>query len=363
MGSRYRTVLIGGGLEPDEASLDDFARSRGVEFEVIDTMRRSIDPIQDGLALQKLTSRLRALKPDIVHTHTAKAGALGRIAARLAAVPLVVHTFHGHVFDGYFSPLRTRGFVEAERRLAGLSDAIVAISERQRNDLVDRYKIAPSRKVKLIPLGLDLDRFLTIQPGQEGIRGELSIGTSDPLIVSVGRLVPIKRFDLLIDAFDLFREKRPNAHLAIAGDGEERARLEDRAAKSKNVHLLGMRRDLPRIYGPADLFVLSSDNEGTPVAAIEALASGLPVVATDVGGIRDFLTPDLGILASRGSHHGLAEAMSRALLLPKPGREGRIRVASRFSADRLIGDITALYDGLLETGPLGRRWYSGPMSW
>lgn len=351
-------MLIGGGLEPDEAPIDDFAQRHGVAYDQIPEMRRALDPRNDAIALVKLVARIRELRPDIVHTHTAKAGALGRIAARIARVPLVVHTFHGHVFDGYFSRKRARFFKRTERGLARLSDAIVAISERQREDLVTHYRIAPREKVHVVPLGLDLDRFLAVERGSVSFREELEIGSA-PLVVSVGRLVPIKRFDLMIDAFDELRKVRPEAHLAIAGDGEEHAKLSARAATSRHVHLVGLRRDLERIYGSANLFVLSSDNEGTPVAAIEALASGLRVVATDVGGIGDFLSPDLGLRVPRGDAKQLAMAMLAGLEGPAPGPEGRARIAAKFSHLRLIEDITELYDGLFERRPLRRTPISG----
>jgi glycosyltransferase involved in cell wall biosynthesis len=305
----------------------------------------------DIKALTRVLTILRRVRPVVVHTHTAKAGAIGRIAARLARVPVIVHTFHGHVFEGYFRRSTARAFVTTERLLARLSDAVVAISARQRTELVHQYAIAPPEKVRLVPLGLELDRFRGIKRKNRGeLRRELGIGAKDPIILAVGRLVPVKRYDILIDAFAEFAHTRPEAHLVLAGDGEPalRSDLERQARSTPHIHFLGWRRDLERLYTDADVLAMTSDTEGTPVAVIEAIASGVPVMATQVGGVEDIITPGMGILVQRGSPRAVAAALTslsrRPAAVPDELRDAIVR---RFSHRRLISDIEALYDELI----------------
>ncbi len=350
-GSRYDTTLIGGALEPGEASMEAFAKERGVDVTILRDMRRPVSPKHDAYAIAKLVYLLRKTKPEIVHTHTAKAGAIGRVAARIAQVPVVIHTFHGHVFDGYFSDATTRAFITAEKMLARAADRVLAISEQQRFDLVHRYEIAPAHRVSVIPLGLELDRFRAIDRRNRGaLRKELAISADAPLAVAVGRLVPVKRFDLLIEAFAETVRSQPDAHLVLAGDGEAayRAQLEKLAANVPNVHFLGWRRDLEAIYCDADLFLLTSDNEGTPVAVIEAIASGVPVVATQVGGVEDVVRPGMGMLVPKSNVKAISAAIT-SLLATRTVMPDRLRddVVKRFSHRRLIADIEALYDELL----------------
>ncbi len=352
-GARYDTTLIGGALEPGESSMEGFAAERGVKYELLADMRRAVNPLADAKAVAKTARRLRQIGAQIVHTHTAKAGAVGRAAARMAGTPVVVHTFHGHVFDGYFSPRKAQAFIAVERALARMTDQILAISEQQRQDLVYKYKIAPIEKVKVVPLGLELDAFLHAVPTHHGpLRQELGIRPQDEVIVAAGRLVPIKRFDLLIAAFKVLLATRPNAHLILAGDGgpETRAELHRLAEPlGGRVHFLGWRRDLHNIFAEADLLALSSDNEGTPVTVIEGLVAGLPVVATRVGGVGDILSSSRGHLVAPGDVSALAEALVDRLRsgtrLPQLQRE---EVARQFSHRRLIADIEGLYDELLE---------------
>ena len=352
-GSRYETTLIGGGLEDGESSMSEFAAQRGVDIEVVSTMRRAVKPSLDARALFDVTRRIRALRPEVVHTHTAKAGAIGRAAAFANRVPVVVHTFHGHVFDGYFSPRKAKAFVQVERALALRTDVILSLSEQQKGDLVERYRIAPARKIRVVPLGLELDRFRSIDRRQRGaLRRELSIGADTPLVLAVGRIVPIKRFDLLIEAFARLVASGSSAHLAIAGDGAEddkRALVAAAEAVRGRVHFLGWRRDQDVLYRDADVLALTSDNEGTPVTVIEALASGVAVVATRVGGVEDIVTEGTGILVRPGEVEEIAQALKKSLDRPKElNDEERDAVTARFSHRRLVRDITELYDELLE---------------
>lgn len=355
-GSDYETTLIGGGLEDGESSMAGFAADRGVEIEVVESMRRAVRPRQDAMALFEVSRRIRALRPAIVHTHTAKAGAIGRSAAVINRVPIVVHTFHGHVFDGYFSSRKTQAFIQVERALARATDVILSLSKQQKNDLVERYRIAPAHKVRVVPLGLELDRFRRIDRRARGpLRRQLGLSLQTPLVLAVGRIVPIKRFDLLIEAFARVVANGSPAHLAIAGDGapEVRAQLDAAAqAAPGRVHFLGWRRDQDILYRDADVLALTSDNEGTPVTVIEALSSGLPVVATRVGGVEDIVDDEMGTLVEPGAVEAIATALKKSLDRPTTLSDSvRDAITARFSHRRLIKDITELYDELVERKP------------
>jgi glycosyltransferase involved in cell wall biosynthesis len=353
LGSPYRTRLYGGELDPGEVSMAPFAEERGVQFELLPGMGRSIRLTADFRVMQDLARRFSNYRPHIVHTHTAKAGAVGRLAAVRARVPVLVHTFHGHVFEGYFHPAVARGFLELERALAQQTDCIVAISEGQKRELVDRYRVAPEGKVRVIPLGLDLDTMLASKGTSGEIRSFFGIPQDAPLVMTAGRFASIKRLDLLLEAFGGLLSQQPEAHLLLVGDGDpdSRSRLENQASRYPGrVHFAGWQRALLPYYQDADLFVLSSDNEGTPVALIEALSAGLPSVVTDVGGVRDVMTdPVLGRLVPRRDVSALVEAMSQSLAvrsrLPDPLRQG---IGARFSHHRLVSDVSSLYDELLE---------------
>lgn len=351
-GSAFDAVLLGGALEPGELPMDSYAAARGVSYEVLSDMRRPVHPVRDVKAISRLTKRLTQLKPTIVHTHTAKAGAVGRIAASLAGVPIKIHTFHGHVFEGYFNEKVAKAFIKVERMLAAQSDQILAISDKQKRDLVDVYQIAPEEKVRVVPLGMELEQFSAIDRRERGaLRQSLGIPADAPVIAAMGRLVHIKRVDVLIDAFMRISERLPEAHLMIAGDGELRDALEAQAAPlADRIHFLGWRDDQANIYREADLFVLSSDNEGTPSSVIESVCAGVPVVATDVGGVADVLeTPDCGALVPAGDAAALGEAMAaelaQARVLSAPIRE---RMARRYSHHRLVRDMESLYHQLVE---------------
>src|SRR5581483_4023722 len=249
---------------------------------------RRISARDDARALGALVSLIRRERPDVVHTHTAKAGALGRIAARLARVPVVVHTFHGHVLSGYFGPVGSLLARVAERALALLADRLVVLSDRQRDDLARTFHVARPEKFTIVPLGRDLSAFARAPRGR--LRAELGLDAKTPLLAFVGRLVPIKDPSTLLRALAAMKTK---AVVAVAGAGplEEAVREEARSlGLAERVRLLGWRQDLDAILADADALVLSSRNEGTPLAIIEAFAAGTPVVSTAVGGVADMFS-------------------------------------------------------------------------
>lgn len=297
---------------------------------------------------------MRTFQPDIVHTHTAKAGALGRLAARLAlgARPIVVHTYHGHVLSGYFPPAKQCAYRLLERGLARTTDQLIGVSQATVDELV-ALRVAPASRFAAIPIGLDLDPFLAAGPADGAeFRRELGVGPDEVLAVFVGRLVPIKRVDVLLGALTAAGRAGARLRLAIVGDGPLRAELEARSRTlGVDAEFCGFRTDLPRIAAAADVAVLSSDNEGTPVALIEAAAAACPAVSTHVGGVADIVRPDTGILVAPGDAlalgRGLATLAGDRDLRQRMGAAARRHVAPRFGAERLVRDIDALYASLL----------------
>ncbi len=350
----YDTRLVIGREAPREGNLLALAAERGVDCETMAGLGREIAPLQDLRALFGLVRLIRAWRPEIVHTHTAKAGLLGRLAARAAGVPTVVHTFHGHVLRGYFSPPQQAFFRGLEAFLAKAADALVAVSDAVKRDLVE-LGVAPERKIRVIPLGLELAALAGELP-RGTLRREAGIAADAPLIGVVGRLVPIKDVPTFLEAARRVRERRPDARFAIVGDGEERAALEAQCRAlglADSSHFFGWRRDLAQVYGDLDVVVNASRNEGTPVALIEALAAARPVVATAVGGTPDLLgRNERGLLVPPGQPEALAAAVVDVLEGSEAARRraqaGREHVVAQHSSERLFRDMHALYR---ELGP------------
>ncbi len=348
--TRFVTTLITGVVGRAEGDFTEAARARGVNPVVIPELGRSIRPARDLAALVKLIRLFRRLRPDIVHTHTAKAGTLGRLAARIARVPATVHTFHGHVLDGYFSPAVTRAFLGVERLLARLTDRLVTVSPRLRTELL-AMGIGRPEQVEVIPLGLDLERFRRAGPVAPALRGSLGLEPGTFLLGIVGRLVPIKDHASLFQAVALLQPQDPPAHLAVIGDGEERLRLEAIASRlglDRRIHFLGWRTDLETILQELDVVICASKNEGTPVALIEAMAAGVPVVSTDVGGVADLIAHgETGWLVRPGDPPSLAHAIRRLLgdqgLRARLAAAGRPVALERHGVAGLIRRVEALY--------------------
>jgi glycosyltransferase involved in cell wall biosynthesis len=265
---------------------------------------------------------------------------------------VIVHTFHGHVFEGYFSPFMTAVFVRIERWLARRSDALVAISPLIGRDLLETYRIARDEQTFVIPLGFDLSPFVTIDAeARQSARAALGVAPDRFVVSTVGRLTEIKRHDLFLDMARQVAARVPAVEFLIVGDGELRRDLESQAAAlgiGGQVRFLGWRTDLRTIYGATDVFVLTSRNEGTPVALIEALASGVPGVSTDVGGVRDVVADgETGLVVPFGSPEALAASVAALLASPERRREmgarGRKAVLSKFHFQRLADDVASLY--------------------
>jgi glycosyltransferase involved in cell wall biosynthesis len=353
---RFRTLLVHGRIAVSEGSFEYLAEREGCAVEVVSHLGPEIRPLSDLRALVGLMGAMRRFRPHIVHTHTAKAGFLGRLAAVLGPGPrpIIVHTYHGHVLEGYFGRTTTTIYRLLERRLAAVSDCLIGVSRATVDDLV-RLGVAPPERFRMIPIGLDLERFR--QPDLEAaasLRLECGAQESEMLAAYVGRLVPIKRVDLVLRAVAGARRQAAPLRLVVAGDGERRQgleRLADQLGLRDAVTFLGYVSDSSRVAAAADVAILASDNEGTPVALIEAAAAGRPAVATAAGGVPEVVVPGAGLLAPRGDHVALADALVRFARDPslrtKMGARAREHVLRQFSIERLLSDIEDLYEELL----------------
>ncbi len=356
----YQASLLTGEVAPGEASMEYLARELNIQPVKIAAMSRKISYTRDLQSLWRLVRIFRREKPAILHTHTAKAGTLGRLAAMLTGIPVRVHTFHGHVFHGYFSAPRTRVFLAIERFLARHTDCIVAVSESQKRELVEVYRIAPEKKVVSIPLGFDLQGFLRVEGREGSLRASIGCPPESLLVGWVGRLTAIKGPDLFLESAAMVASDLPLARFVMAGDGELRGSCEKRipgTGLEGKLSFVGWQRDLSRVYADLELLLLTSINEGTPLALLEAMASARAIVATDVGGIRDLMTGkvrkergwerfDNGILVPRDPRV-IANAVQYLLLHPELRRDmglaGRKFVSARFSERRLADELESLY--------------------
>ncbi|HVF13801.1 MAG TPA: glycosyltransferase, partial [Acidimicrobiales bacterium] len=320
---------------------------------------RPLRPQADLRSLTAVRTMLTELGPALLHTHTAKAGSVGRLAAlSVRRRPVLVHTFHGHVLEGYFDAATRAAFLEIERGLARRTDALVAVSEEIRDQLL-ALGIGRPDQFHVVPLGLDLGPYLAVERPGGQFRASLRIRPETPLVGIVGRLVPIKDHETLLKALT----RLPDVHLAVIGDGELRTALTHRVAGlglADRVHFTGWCADMAAALSDLDAVVLSSRNEGTPLALIEASAAGRPVVATDVGGVRSVVEDQVtGLLTPPGDDHALASAVAR-VLADAPGRArmglaGREHVRERFGHARMVTEVRCLYDDLLQSAIRRRR--------
>jgi glycosyltransferase involved in cell wall biosynthesis len=364
----FETLLVVGEKESHEKSAEHLAQQLDIKWVTIPGMGRSINPASDYTAYRQMKALIKSYKPDIVHTHAAKPGAIGRLAAAAAGVPVIVHTFHGHVFHSYFNSAKTRFFIQTERFLGRKSDAIVAISEQQQRELVQDFRIAPKEKFRVVPLGFDLDRFRTAQEEKRTkFRGEFSVSDDTIAIGIIGRLVPVKNHYLFLKGLKhVLDHTTKKVKAFIIGDGETRADLEAMATEvgiafstqdsPQHPHPLvftSWRSDVDYINAGLDIVCLTSFNEGTPVSLIEAQAAGKPIVSTRVGGIADIVVEgETALLADVQDteafcHHLLRLVEDDGLRQGMSGK-GSTHVLEKFSYQRLMRDMSALYWELLE---------------
>ena len=361
MPKEFETLLVGGPEEKTEESSLFIPHSLGLEPVLIKELRRSINPINDFRAYLKIRALIKEFDPEIVHTHASKAGAIGRLAAFHSGVPIIVHTFHGHVFHGYFGKFRTGLIKRVERYLCSKSTAVIAISENQKRELCEELKICGPEKTHVISLGFDLRRFREDQAvKRKDFRNKYALADEELAIMIIGRLAPIKNHQLFIDAIEYAKKNTSRKIRAfIVGDGETK---EDLIAYIKNKKLpyslsadkqalftfTSWIREVDQPLAGSDLICLTSLNEGTPVSLIEAQAASKYIVSTNVGGIKDILDPDCGMLSEAYDKEAYMMNLTYAIthfeqVNAKAGIASQ-KVMERFDYKRLCSDMSKLYE-------------------
>ena len=372
MPPEYETLLVGGMHEESEEGSSHILSELGLEPVIIGDMKREIGLRDDYVAYRKLRYIMHKFKPDIVHTHASKAGALGRLAARNEGVPLVVHTFHGHVFHSYFGKAKTYFFKTVERSLARSTDRIIAISDRQKEELAVDHKICSADKISVIPLGFDLTRFWTDQEAKRAeFRARYHLTDDDIAVGIIGRLVPVKNHVLFLEAARrVMAQTRKKVRFFIIGDGESREFLieKSRALNLATIYLPNRQahsltftswiKQADWAMAGLDIVALTSFNEGTPVSLIEAQAASRPVVSTRVGGIENIVQEGRSALLSQNDHvehfaHNLLTLIENDTLRHELSLGGRGFVENRFHYTRLVDDMSNLYTSLLAGVPIG----------
>lgn len=347
-------IAYGVTVEPQE-DLEKFKRDSAISLHFVSHLRRNIHPIHDLLALVQLYRIIRHERPTILHTHTSKAGFLGRMAGFLARVPVIVHTPHGHVFYGYFGFFWSRLFVTLERFAAHFTDRIITLTEVGKAEHL-RFRISHEEKFVSIYCGIDLTRFQKkSQEAEEKLRKELGL-EGVGIVGSVGRLVPVKGYEYFVRACALVKQTHPNTKFLLVGDGPLRTDLQKLAARlalEKNFLFTGERKEIPEILSLFDLFVLSSLNEGLGRVLIEAGAAGVPVVATEVGGVPEIVrNHETGLLVPPRDPEKMACAIRILLddvpLRRKMGACAEERVWKNFGVEKMIEKTKSLYESLLQ---------------
>lgn len=365
MEDEFETMLIGGMKDKSEGSSEFIIEKLGLKPIIIPEMKREIDFKLDRIAYKKIKKIIAVFKPDIVHTHASKAGAIGRLAASEMRVPIILHTFHGHVFHSYFGKAKTTLYKQVEKYLAKKSTKLIAISDIQKKEISGIHKIAPSNKFKVIPLGFDLERFHhNHSEKRSAFRGKYKVKDNEVAIGIVGRLVPIKNHILFLKGIKYLHEHTPKKIRAfIVGDGELRKSVEQNCKdlglnfgtgeENKHVTFTSWIRDVSFVYPGLDIVTLTSLNEGTPVSLIEAQAANLPIVSTNVGGIENVIIEGKTALLSDVTNElaffeNLALVVNDNHLRKSMQQCGWNHVQSKFSFNRLAFDMKQLYFELLE---------------
>jgi glycosyltransferase involved in cell wall biosynthesis len=362
----FETLLVGGPEEEGEDSSLFIPEGLGLKPRVLNQFQREINLKSDYAAYKEIKKIIREFKPDIVHTHASKAGAIGRLAAIDCHVPIIVHTFHGHVFHSYFGKLKTAFYKNIERYLAKHSTAIVAISNKQKEELSDVFQITSKDKIHVVPLGFDLTKFtLNKEQNRKEFREKYNLKKDQLAIGIIGRLAPIKNHSLFIESIAYLKQKGiTNFKAFIIGDGDTRDVITE-SCKLNNVSWSNNPTDEVDVIFTSwitnvewalhglDIVTLTSLNEGTPVSIIEAQAAGKYVVSTNVGGIEDVLHPEFGLLSDIKDkplfYENLYYACTQKDLLQKSSEKGEKWALSKFSYTRLVDDMRQFYHQLLKT--------------
>lgn len=380
-----QAVLVAGTVPPGEEDMSYFATELGVTPVFVPEMSREIS-LKDVLTIWKLYKLFLRERPDIVHTHTAKAGTVGRLAgflyrwlspSVLLGNPrpcIFVHTYHGHIFHSYYGAIKTRAFLVIEKALARLvTDRIIVLSDQQRREINEEFGVGRAEQFAIIPLGLDTDEFADWRERGKSFRDELGVGRNDVLVGIVGRLTEIKNHELFLRAIADFKvrfsptSKVPAVRFVVIGDGSLRKKLEEQANSlglADDVVFVGSRRDIADFYPALDVVALTSLNEGTPLTLIEAMANARPVISTAVGGVVDLLGDPVLLEASesfqicqRGLRvppndatafaTGLGRLVEDADLRKAIGERGLVFVQRNYSKERLLENVRTLYADLV----------------
>jgi len=364
----FETLLAGGVKDESEASSEHIPREYGLKPLIIENMKRSINPANDIIAYNNIKKIIKEYKPHIVHTHASKAGSLGRMAAISCKVPIIIHTFHGHVFHSYFNTIQTSVYKNIEKYLASKSTALIALSEKQKIELSEIHKIAPAEKFHIIPLGFDLERFWTnTDEKRKTFRAKYKLDDETVAVGIMGRLVPIKNHSLFLTAFKQAIERtEKNAKAFIIGDGELKETLinqcislglsystPEKTDLEAKVIFTSWITDTDTAMAGLDIVALSSLNEGTPVSLIEAQAAGKPVISTIAGGIENVVIPgETALLSAVNNTELFSENIHKLLdnkeLRQKLSKKGRNFVSKNFSYITLADNMSSLYKKLLQ---------------
>ena len=362
----YDTLLVVGSPDESEGTLDGFAREQGAELVVIPSFQAKISPWKDLLTLVKLIRLMRKERPDIVHTHTFKAGLLGRLAARITGVPVVIHTYHGHLLTGYGSSLKASIIRLIETGLGFLTDHMIAVSDQVAKDLVSSH-VTNHSKMSSVELGFDMRKIQEDLSRPSFLREDLCIPQSAFTVGIVGRLVPVKAVDLFLTALCPLLETNPDLHLLVLGDGTERKALELLArvltGHQSRIHFTGWRRPVTQDLPDLDLCICSSKNEGTSVSIIEAVVARVPVMSTRVGGMADLLGNGRWGQLIDSDPFALRSAVEQHIDLMKNTNDPAAKLyrerihrrvdeaaehfQNRFSVERLLTDVDGTYRKLL----------------
>ena len=366
MAPEYETLLIGGDKEPGEDSSTFIPEQLGLQPILIPEMKRAISWSNDKEAYQRIKKIIKEFKPDIVHTHASKAGTIGRLAAFNQKVPVVVHTFHGHVFHSYFGAAKTQLYKSIERYLAKRSSAIIAISDKQKQELTQVYKIASPEKTHVINLGFDLNKFKdNKEEKRKDFRKHYLLDDDEIALVIIGRLAPIKNHELFLNCFKNAQEKTKHKLRAfIVGDGETHEKLETYCStlnldftnfttdkRKSSVTFTSWITTIDWVLAGCDIVCLTSFNEGTPVSLIEAQAAGKPVITTNVKGVGDVVSDKTNFLVENKDEENFTQKLVLLIndveLRNRMSASGWEIVGKQFHYTRLVDDMNRLYKQLL----------------
>jgi len=367
--SDFETLLIGGAKYEEEESSEFILEKLGLRPIIIPEMQRSINYQNDKIAYKKIKEIIKEFKPDIVHTHASKAGTLGRLAAKKMKVPVIVHTFHGHVFHSYFGKPKTIIYKNIERFLAKKTDKIIAISEIQKKELTDDHKICLANKINVIPLGFDLTRFQEeLDTKRKSFRVKYLISDDEIAVGIIGRLVPIKNHTMFLEVVSrILKTTTKRVRFFIIGDGEEKEKLKNQCnylkidwvewtvnQKKASITFTSWIKDIDWANAGLDIITLTSLNEGTPVSLIEAQASNKPIVTTNVGGVKNVTKEDVTAFISEANDtndftNKLYQLIESKTLRQEMGEKGWEFVKDEYSYERLTKDVKKLYVELLNT--------------